>query len=296
MFWENFKNLCKSKGETPNGVCKALKFSNATATHWKNGKSPNAKSLQAIANYFDVPVDYLLRNAQEPETEDENDSNMQESSNMFWKNYLKLCKDKGLSPTAVAKGLNFSSGSVTEWKKGRIPSKKTLQKLADFFKVSVEYFFIDHSESNSEIEKEPESTRRPGVRIPVYGNVAAGVPILAIENYDSDDPDDWEEITEKMANTGEYFALRIHGDSMEPKISNGDIVIVRIQQTIESGETAIVRINGDEATCKKVKRTPEGMMLISTNPVYEPMFFTPKQVQELPVEIIGKVVELRAKF
>ena len=214
---------------------------------------------------------------------------------MFWKNYLKLCKDKGLSPNAVAKGLNISSGSVTEWKKGRIPSKKTLQKLAEHFNVTIEYFFIDHSESNSEIEKEPESTRRPGVRIPVYGNVAAGVPILAIENYDSDDPDDWEEITEKMASTGEYFALRIHGDSMEPKISNGDIVIVRIQQTIESGETAIVRINGDEATCKKVKRTPEGMMLISTNPVYEPMFFSPKQVQELPVEIIGKVVELRSK-
>lgn len=209
MFWENFKNLCESKGETPNGVCKALKFSNATATHWKNGKSPNARSLQAIADYFGVTVDYLL---------------------------------------------------------GKTDNK------------------------------EPESTRRPGVRIPVYGNVAAGVPILAIENYDSDDPDDWEEITEKMASTGEYFALRIHGDSMEPKISNGDIVIVRIQQTIESGETAIVRINGDEATCKKVKRTPEGIMLISTNPAYEPMFFTPKQVQELPVEIIGKVVELRAKF
>ena len=214
---------------------------------------------------------------------------------MFWKNFYGLCMAHNLKPLQVVNQLHIAAGSITSWKNGTTPSAKNLKKLADFFKVSVEYFFIDHSESNSETGKGSKSTRRPGVRIPVYGNVAAGVPILAIENYDSDDPDDWEEITEKMASTGEYFALRIHGDSMEPKISNGDIVIVRVQQTIESGETAIVRINGDEATCKRVKRTPEGIMLISTNPAYEPMFFTPKQVQELPVEIIGKVVELRSK-
>ena len=204
---------------------------------------------------------------------------------------IDLMKLKNCDNQMLASALGLNRQVVTDWKAERSKSyMKYLPQIADYFGVTVDYLL------GKTDEKEPESTRRPGVRIPVYGNVAAGVPILAIENYDSDDPDDWEEITEKMASTGEYFALRIHGDSMEPKISNGDIVIVRIQQTIESGETAIVRINGDEATCKKVKRTPEGMMLISTNPVYEPMFFTPKQVQELPVEIIGKVVELRAKF
>lgn len=204
---------------------------------------------------------------------------------------IDLMKLKNCDNQMLASALGLNRQVVTDWKAGRSKSyMKYLPQIADYFGVTVDYLL------GKTDEKEPESTRRPGVRIPVYGNVAAGVPILAIENYDSDDPDDWEEITEKMASTGEYFALRIHGDSMEPKISNGDIVIVRIQQTIESGETAIVRINGDEATCKKVKRTPEGIMLISTNPAYEPMFFSPKQVQELPVEIIGKVVELRAKF
>lgn len=204
---------------------------------------------------------------------------------------IDLMKLKNCDNQMLASALGLNRQVVTDWKAGRSKSyMKYLPQIADYFGVTVDYLL------GKTDEKEPKSTRRPGVRIPVYGNVAAGVPILAIENYDSDDPDDWEEITEKMASTGEYFALRIHGDSMEPKISNGDIVIVRVQQTIESGETAIVRINGDEATCKKVKRTPEGIMLISTNPAYEPMFFTPKQVQELPVEIIGKVVELRAKF
>ena len=204
---------------------------------------------------------------------------------------IDLMKLKNCDNQMLASALGLNRQVVTDWKAERSKSyMKYLPQIADYFGVTVDYLL------GKTDNKESKSTRRPGVRIPVYGNVAAGVPILAIENYDSDDPDDWEEITEKMASTGEYFALRIHGDSMEPKISNGDIVIVRVQQTIESGETAIVRINGDEATCKKVKRTPEGIMLISTNPAYEPMFFTPKQVQELPVEIIGKVVELRAKF
>ena len=130
-----------------------------------------------------------------------------------------------------------------------------------------------------------------GKKIPVYGLVAAGIPIEAIT-----DIEDYEEITEELARTGEFAALKIHGDSMEPRMTEGDVVIVRIQETVESGDTAIVMINGDEATCKKIKKTPEGIMLISTNPAYEPMFYSNKQIEELPIRIFGKVVELRGKF
>ena len=83
---------------------------------------------------------------------------------------------------------------------------------------------------------------------------------------------------------------------MEPRMTTGDVVIVKSQSTIENGETAIVLVNGDEATCKKIKKTPEGVLLISTNPNYEPLFYTNKQIEQLPVRIIGKVIELRAKF
>ena len=99
-----------------------------------------------------------------------------------------------------------------------------------------------------------------------------------------------------MAAKGEYIALKIKGDSMEPKISDGDVVIVRLQPDFNNGDIVIVLVNGDEATCKKIKKTPEGVMLISTNPAYEPMFYSKKQVGELPVRVLGKVVELRAKF
>lgn len=130
-----------------------------------------------------------------------------------------------------------------------------------------------------------------GVRIPVYGSVAAGIPLDAIQ-----DIEDYEEITEDMARTGEYAALKIKGNSMLPRFTEGDVVIVRLQDDVDNGDIAIVMVNGDEATCKKIKKTPEGVMLISTNPDYEPMFYSNQEIADLPVRIWGKVVELRAKF
>lgn len=144
--------------------------------------------------------------------------------------------------------------------------------------------------------EETVAPRTRATRIPVYGDVAAGIPIEAIVNYDSDDPDDWEEIPDTMASNGAHIALRIKGDSMEPRMRTGDVVIVRLQDTIESDELAVVRVNGDEATCKRVKITAEGLFLISLNPAYEPMFYSRQEVESVPVRILGKVVELRAKF
>ena len=128
-------------------------------------------------------------------------------------------------------------------------------------------------------------------RIPVYGSVAAGIPLEAIQ-----DIEDYEEITEDMARSGKYAALKIKGNSMLPRFTPGDVVIVRLQDDVDNGDIAIVMVNGDEATCKKIKKTPEGVMLISTNPDYEPMFYSNQEIAELPVRIWGKVVELRAKF
>ena len=133
--------------------------------------------------------------------------------------------------------------------------------------------------------------KRPGVTINVLGRVAAGTPIEAIE-----DIIDTEEITEEMAATGEFFGLQINGDSMEPKMSKGDVVIVRQQDDAESGDTVIVTVNGSDATCKRLRKYRDGIELISTNPSYEPMFFSNEEIENKPVKIIGRVVELRCKF
>jgi len=77
----------------------------------------------------------------------------------------------------------------------------------------------------------------------------------------------------------------------------GDIVIVRKQPCVESGETAIVLVNGNDATVKQVKETDSGTMLIGHNTaVYTPHFYSKAEIEALPVQIIGKVAELRRKF
>ena len=208
----------------------------------------------------------------------------------------ELRKEHKISQQKLADILNVHQTAISQWETGRTsPDISIATEMAKLFNVSLEYLLgIEEETSEATIPSKP--AHRKGVRIPVYGDTAAGVPILAIEDFDSDDPDDWEEITEDMARGGDYIALRIKGDSMEPRMKTGDVVIVRLQPDIETGDVAIVRVNGDSATCKKIKKTPQGLWLISFNPEYEPMFYSPKDIEELPVAIIGKVVELRAKF
>ena len=163
-----------------------------------------------------------------------------------------------------------------------IPSKETLVKIAQYFNVTTDYLL------GNEIKIQ---TDKKGIKIPVFSKVSADMPISAIEDVVG-----YEEIPEDLASKGEYFALIIKGDSMEPRITAGDIVIIRSQATIENGEFAAVQINGGEVTCKKIKKTSQGIILISLNRMYEPMFYSNKQIEQLPIRIIGKVVELRAKF
>ena len=127
--------------------------------------------------------------------------------------------------------------------------------------------------------------------IKVLGRVAAGIPIEAVE-----DVIDTEEITEEMAATGTYFGLQIKGDSMVPNICDHDIVIVRQQEDAETGDTVIALVNGDDATCKRLKKYHDGIELIPNNPNFEPIYFSNEEIQNKPVRIIGKVVELRRKF
>ena len=83
---------------------------------------------------------------------------------------------------------------------------------------------------------------------------------------------------------------------MTPSINNSDVVIVRQQEDAENGDIVIAAINGNDAVCKRLKKYSDGISLISLNPAYEPLYFNASDVQEAPVKIIGKVVELRRKF
>lgn len=171
------------------------------------------------------------------------------------------------------------------------PSIQSIKQAAKGMSMDFDTLFnridgnVDISDSNV------TETQRKGITIKVYGRVAAGIPLEMIE-----DIIDTEEIPVDLARTGEFFGLQIHGDSMEPKFSEGDIVIVRKQDDAESEDIVIATVNGTDATCKRLKKYKDGIALLATNPAYEPMYFTNEEIVDKPVRIIGRVVELRAKF
>lgn len=191
----------------------------------------------------------------------------------------------GLTMLQVAQEVGVSEATVSRWESGDIANMRRdkIAKLAKALKLRPSVVMG--------IEDEPAVQSVKGIKIPVLGYVRAGVPIEAVEEIL-----DWEEISSVMASQGDFFALSVKGDSMEPKISEGDVVIVRQQDCVDDGDLAVVLINGSDATVKKFYKTESGIKLISTNPKYDPFFFSPGEVDSLPVQVIGKVVELRAKF
>lgn len=192
---------------------------------------------------------------------------------------------RGLKQTDLVEATGISKGALSSYISGRyIPKQNNIYLIAKALNVSEAWLMG----ADVSILKQPIST---GTEINVLGRVAAGIPISAIEEVI-----DTEEISEDMAKTGEFFGLQIHGDSMEPRIYDGDVVIVRQQNDAESGDIIIALVNGDDAVCKRLSKYSEGISLISLNAKYEPMIFTNKEIQEKPVRIIGKVVELRGKF
>lgn len=202
---------------------------------------------------------------------------------IFANNLKRHIANSGKQQKEIADALGFNQKTLNGWCMAvSIPTMGKVQALADYFGIG-----------KTDLLDEPKPTPKTvnAVRIPVLGRVAAGIPMDAIEEII-----DYEEIPETLARDGEYFGLRIKGDSMEPKISDGDVVIVRKQDTADDGDTVIALVNGNEGCCKRYRRYHDSLALISTNPAYDPMYFTPTERDALPVRIIGKVVELRAKF
>ena len=208
----------------------------------------------------------------------------EEQKKIFSKNLNHYISLSNKTQKEIADSIDVSPQTFNTWCQGiAIPRMGKVQRLADYFNVGKSDLIDDKPFSNTNKSK--------GVTINVLGRVAAGIPIEAIENII-----DTEEITEELARTGDFFGLQIHGDSMEPRIYEGDIVIVRQQDDAESGDVVIAMVNGNDATCKRLRKYRDGIELISNNPSYAPMFFRNEEILSKPVKIIGKVVELRGKF
>lgn len=200
----------------------------------------------------------------------------------------RLREEKEMTQAELGKALEISPSAIGMYEQGRrTPDIPTLKKIASYFNVSLDYLL-----GNSPAKAAQQQSAGRGVRIPVLGRVVAGIPLDAIEEII-----DYEEIPKSMAATGEFFALQVKGDSMLPTLKDGDVVIVKKQPTVDSGDVAIVLVNGNEATVKEVKESPGGITLIGHNvAVYTPQFYSNEEIKSLPVQVLGKVVEMRRKF
>lgn len=206
-----------------------------------------------------------------------------DAKEIFAKNLKRYLKIKNKNQLELSEDLGFKQSTVSDWMNAKkYPRIDKIQILADYF---------DIMKSDLTEDKGFSSFSKRGVMVPVLGKVVAGIPIEAIQ-----DIIDYEEIDATLAKTGNFFALQIKGDSMEPRMQEGDVAIVRKQETADTGDIAIVLVNGDEATVKKIKILNNGIMLIPFNSKYDPWEYTAEQIEKMPVKIIGKVVELRAKF
>lgn len=182
----------------------------------------------------------------------------------------------------IVNDLGFSKSTVSSWVNGsRMPLKGKLLLIAAYLGCTLDDLMYDPKEAR----------RKHSYSIPVYARVAAGLPLEASEEII-----DREEIPEHWAEFGDFYGLRICGNSMEPRIVKGDVVIVRKQEDADDGDVVIAIVNGNDAVCKRLKKYAGGIALVSSNPAYEPMYFTLTDTQDIPVRIIGRVVEIRGKL
>lgn len=212
----------------------------------------------------------------------------------------------GINQVELAKIFNVSKQTISNWESGkRKPDTDTIFKLANFFGVTTDYLLGNDVATNETddtdlfnlkgdvrfLKKVKDSDM---VKIPVLGAIRAGMPLYADENII-----DYEYVhQEELVMGEETFFLEVKGDSMiNARILDGDRVRIRKQSYLENnGDIMAVRVNGDEATLKRVYRQQNGLVLQSENPKYAPMFFSKEDVEILPVEIIGKAIEVKIKL
>lgn len=187
--------------------------------------------------------------------------------------------------------IKFSKSHLSQYVNGKSnPDNEKIFLLSKVFGVTEAWLLGYNVPRYERIENTGPQTPQ-GLKIPVLGTVAAEIPISAVEEIL-----DYEEVPQSWKNQGEFFGLRIKGDSMKPDINHGDTVIVRKQSTANNGDVVITLVNGDDVTCKKFEKLDNGIILISNNSEYSPMYFSNEEVVTKPVVILGRVVELRRKF
>lgn len=206
--------------------------------------------------------------------------------------FEKLLKERGITIYRFCKDTEISESTVYTWKKkGSTVSGETAKKIATYFGVTVDYLMTG---------EEPKPQLPKGaipvdisefVKIPIIGSIRCGEPMFEesnIEGYEY-------ALASDLHKGADYFYLRAKGDSMiNAGINQGDLLLIRAQSDVDSGDIAVVNVNGDEETLKRVIKKDKAIILQPENNAYETKIFIGKELNLLHIQ--GRLMQVVKKF
>lgn len=209
---------------------------------------------------------------------------------------LREVKDLSLRKVNELTGISYTHLNMIENGKRNV-TPALLRNLAQLYNINYldlyeKAGYIDLIEDEKKSKIKTDMLGNPVSPIPLLGTVKAGYNYLAQENWIGT-----IDVETSLVGSGEdYFALKVKGDSMAPTFLENDIVIIKKQNDCENNEYAVVIINGDEGTLKKVKKTDDGIVLQPLNPAYGPVMYTKDEIEKIPIIIVGVVKQLKREF
>lgn len=208
---------------------------------------------------------------------------------------LEAISSLGIDQKSFAQMIGVRPQAITDWKNGKtISYKRHIEKIAEALGTTTEYLLTGNGPKQKRAVSESDTALPKGAehidlgtfhRIPILGRISAGLPLYAeqhIEGYTVTD----------LNGQAEYFALTVHGDSMNALgINDGYRIIVRRQDQVDNGEVAVVMVGDEDATVKRFYATGNTVTLMpqSTNLEHQPQIY---DTTETKVRVIGKVVKV----
>lgn len=201
---------------------------------------------------------------------------------------------RNLKPVELSEKTGIDKSKISSYMSGRYKAKQDgVYLLAQALHVNEAWLMgLDVSMEKNLNTYKTDKLGNSVIPIPILGTVKAGYDYLAQENWIG--TIDVE--TSLVGNGEDYFALKVHGNSMSPVLIEDDIVIIKKQNDFENGDIVVAIINGDEATIKKGKKSDNSILLQPLNSAYEPLIFTKEEMKTIPVTIIGIVKQLKREF
>lgn len=209
----------------------------------------------------------------------------------FAERLFSLVKENNTDVNVLAQKMGIKSKStIYRYMNAEMsPKITTVKYLAEYYNVNP--IWLMGYDVDMRKKSKLDKLGNPVVEIPILGTVKAGYDYLAQENWIGT-----IDIDKKLSDSGEFFALKVKGDSMAPVLIEDDIVIIKKQDDFENGDIVVAIVNGDEATIKKGKKSESKILLQPFNTNYDPLIFTEEEMDTIPVKIVGIVKQLKREF